>query len=171
MSFGSRATIRRPVRTMGTPNLPSLADVIAHVESASGAALMRFEPSAYDRDFDTALKLRVARGNACSMDTARMILATSWGRFQFMGATLYSGPVNYGLSVATFLGDPSDQRDAFGLFVAKRGGWDANAPASFLLVPGKAEQFARCYNGPAAIDAYAGRLRQACKELGIRAVP
>ena len=148
----------------------TLAAVIRRVESSDGDAIMRFEPACYE-----AVRTGMAGGyalhpheildaimtaNRCSIPTAQAIFATSWGDYQAMGFTLYGdwcvAPAHVP-SIREWLADQDLQDRAFAAW-CKRHGFDATDP-----LPSDPEilRFARIYNGPGAVDAYAARMKAA----------
>jgi hypothetical protein len=148
----------------------SLCDVVAVVESNRFAGAMRFESALFDRTAPPHLTAaqsdalaQIRHYNYCTLDTARAIFATSFGRFQFLGATLYSPPVNLKAAISVFWTSDALQLAAFNAFVKARG---VDCSVNDLLAdPKYSRAFALAYNGPGAVDAYAGKLIAAAKLL------
>ncbi len=68
-------------------------DVIALTESGNNQYAIRFEEKVYlniYRRKSTELLQIIQKYNECSFDTAKMIFACSWGKYQIMGFNLYS---------------------------------------------------------------------------------
>jgi hypothetical protein len=95
--------------------ITSLSQLIAEVESADNQYAMRNEPAHKPADEFVS---QARTYNACSLDTAHMICATSWGKYQMMGDNLYW--LGYKGSVGAFLCNPETQLNFFNLYIAKR---------------------------------------------------
>lgn len=144
--------------------LPSIAQVIAHVESAGRGDAMRFEPAVYERALAGSYGPQVAAAvtaHKCSQATARVIVSTSWGKFQLMGFNLY--PNLTGLSVAAFMSTPQDP--AFGKFLAIKRLDHFTAQQLFSDLAARLS-FATVYNGPGNPQAYADLILSAFHALG-----
>ena len=132
---------------------PKLEQVIAEIESSDNPQAMRFEPGIFRFDIPT-LK-RIMEANKCSEPTARMIYATSWGRYQVMGMTLYS-TLGYAYPIIRFMVQDGEQIGAFFAFTKRYGIF---FPTDFLSKTASArEEFARHYNGPGNIPAYSEKI-------------
>lgn len=152
----------------------TLADVIGAIEDGSRIWPPRFEPGTYlnatghrhetGKPLPTVQAIIECNGGAgiCSIGTAEMLYATSWGRFQFMGMTLYS-TVGYKRSVLDFLNSLDDQNAAFDRFTVD--GHIAFTVDELRADPAKREQFARVYNGPDAIEDYSAKIAEAIARL------
>jgi len=144
----------------------TLAQVLSRVESSDNPYALRFEPETYQHVGEPRfLKVlaSAAFANRCSDDTAKVILASSWGAYQIMGFNLYA---RAGAScVGVFLGSPDEQLKALSAMLAP---W-AMAPEEDAgwIVSGadKLTAFATRYNGPGNVSAYSSRLIAAYKAL------
>lgn len=105
---------------------------------------------------------RTYNGN-CSWTTARMLCATSWGKYQVMGFNLYSPPL-FQHSVETFLLDENGEQEKYVMdFLARH---DINFSVDELRSSEDARrQFATRYNGPGNVDDYATRIEGAIARL------
>lgn len=154
------------------PNV-RLIDLIARAESADNPFAIRFEPHVYKRVenlFGPSLN-KISDIHSCSRATARMIYASSFGRFQIMGFNLYSGYLEIEIGNAfTFLNDTVKQNAAFDAYVTKAG---INYEVADLISdPKKMLRFSRLYNGPRNDGIggnydYADRLLKVYKNMGI----
>ena len=88
-----------------------LERIVAKVESNNDLQAIRFEPLFYlkikayeDRKVINAVKLL----HNCSTETAKMILATSFGKYQIMGYNLY-GYLKYNKHIIKYLTSEADQ--------------------------------------------------------------
>ena len=92
---------------------------------------------------------------AIALDRAAALQSASWGKFQIMGANYAEAGYD---SVEAFVADMCDseshQLDAFVAFLQNTG-------ADKLLAAENWTAFARSYNGPGQVPAYAGRLADA----------
>ena len=134
---------------MDTQDFMDLCRIISTIESAGNNWAMRFEPAVYQRMQDGAFEWEVARtkrANKCSLNTAQMIAATSWGQFQIMGFNLY-GFLAYENTAGYFLTDETAQRQTFQDFITHKG--IAFTPAQ-LADKETREKFALRYNGSKA---------------------
>ena len=147
--------------------------VVKRVESGNGSALLRFEPDCY-----RALQLGQAhlyasspdmvlgvieRVNRCTVATAEMIFASSWGLYQDMGFELYGElfPAISAPTVWDWLGRPVLQDLAFGTWCTRHGFQDQGR----LPAPSELARFAREYNGPDAVDQYSAWMTAAAAQL------
>ena len=144
----------------------TLAQVIARVESADNPYALRFEPATYlnigQSRFEPA-RDRAKSINACSADTANMILSTSWGRFQMMGFNLFAKASTP--CVGQYLASDAAQLFALSGMLAP---W-AMSPddnADWILTnPQRVASLATRYNGPGNVADYSARLVAAYKAL------
>jgi hypothetical protein len=152
----------------------SLADVVAQVESAGNQFAYRFEPAQYQRLLQTDDQTQNATGasirlvekiHGCSPDSARVLLASSWGRHQLMGFNIWSG--RYTGMAWHFLDAQSDQDVLFDEFVEAIGIDEVQmADASWLMTDQAAAlEFATRYNGPGQPTVYLGLLQAAYVKL------
>lgn len=141
----------------------TLARVIATVESGPFPYAMRFEPALWERPaIMPAQSIRPAQvANKCSAATAQMICATSWGLFQIMGFNLY-GSLGIGIAIGPYLFDAEQQFNAFTRFVTLNGFDPANFDFSNDTL---IHAFARSYNGPGDVEAYAAKMKAAFAAL------
>lgn len=139
--------------------------LIAKVESDGRLDAVRFEPVRFERfqKLHGVLTNRVMDIHKCDVETAHMILATSYGCYQLLGETLYSIP---GLvwSVFHFMTDKILQEEAFTQFSKIIGINDITVEAVVTDLT-TAQIVARRYNGPGNIIEYANRLQSAGKLL------
>jgi hypothetical protein len=149
---------------------PTLADLVAQVESDSYPDAIRFEPGTFAEP-DTSWAMRpgviaaITQANHCSHDTARMIAATSWGSWQLMGFNIYhpDSPVNK-CPIAQYLNMPSLQRKSFDWLA---GTFKSQYLFSDMSDPDKRADFAFQWNGPGNITEYAARLAMAYNALKV----
>jgi hypothetical protein len=140
----------------------TLAQVVAQTESRGNPWAVRFEPAVYARylavDDQTATAIgaqirEFEQIHGCSPDTARVLLSSSWGRYQIMG-------FNLGQHVLQFAADPDSQDAKFIVFCQRLGVTDAQmADASWLIDDAAGMDFATRYNGPAKPASYLASLR------------
>jgi hypothetical protein len=146
----------------------ALAEVIASIESNDNPGAIRFEPATFAKVGGaygpTPLSAHEIIGhiklyNHCDDATARVIYATSWGAFQDMGFTLY-GPLRCQNSIAALLGSPALQATLFDEYCRLNG---IGFPVDEMIddsadAQAKRLKFARAYNGPGNVVAYAQRI-------------
>ncbi len=151
--------------------MTTLAAIIRRVESSDGTAVMRFEPACYQAVVNghgdayclhpAIIVDRIMAANRCSLDTAHMIFATSWGDYQWMGFLLFSDEGGYTGSIAELLGNPDTQDDLFARWCARHG-FD---PRGGLPDDAGCARFAQLYNGPGAVDSYVAAMKRAAAQL------
>lgn len=129
----------------------TLADLIFQVESSGDWFAVRFEPSHVPRA-DYVVRMR----DLCNInyDTARVLCQMSWGGFQIMGDEL----IALGLTVSPleYCASPGMQTDFFNKYcIADH---LSLTLADVLNDESKRLLFARLYNGPGNISAYADRM-------------
>ena len=149
----------------------TLAQVIKQVESASGRALVRFEPDCYK-----ALQIgqahlyasdplgtlaTIERANRCSPATAEMLFASSWGLYQDMGFELW-GELMPNVTVWDWLAQVELQDGAF-IDWCKRRQFDPQGP---LPSDSECARFAHAYNGPGDVVRYVNLMQAASAALG-----
>lgn len=135
-----------------------LSDCVAQVESANNPLAMRYEPDYLPTLTSIQLTQKFASNGYMDTITARMIASTSWGKFQIMGANLYS-VLKYEDTIVSFLSDVGSQLAAFQSFIAHLGFTDGpfkHMSETALL------KFARLYNGS---EVYAQSLNDAYPQL------
>ena len=143
----------------------TLAQVIARVESADNPYALRFEPATYlnigQSRFDLA-RAAAKSVNKCSIDTANVILSTSWGRFQIMGFNLYAKATHcvgeYMASDAAQLFALSDMLAPWAMSPDDNADW-------ILTNPQRVASLATRYNGPGNVADYSALLVAAYKAL------
>ena len=141
---------------------PALAAIIAQIESSGSDYALRFEPGQYDPAAATPLIFSIARVNDCSDDTARVISACSWGRYQIMGFNLY-GSLGLAVPAIQFCADTSLQLAFFAKFLTAN---NINVPWSALKNDSTAlYHFAKTYNGDGT--AYSAVMLRAAQELSL----
>lgn len=94
-----------------------ITNIIKIIESSNNQYAFRFEEKLYFHHKAMRSKLskvikRVKMLNNCSIDTALMILSTSWGLFQILGINIYS-LCSYDKSVIAYLQNVDDQVKVF----------------------------------------------------------
>lgn len=149
-----------------------LLDVIARVESAGDFGAMRFEERVYDgwRQSNNAGRIAILglikTENRCNTETAAMIAATSWGKFQMMGFNIYD-PDGFAFDgpLLEYLTSEHFQEDCCSQFLRKKQVfWSL---ADVLANPVKQLALANAYNGPDNVTDYVAKLLAAAKELGV----
>lgn len=144
--------------------MTTVADVIGGIESDHNPAELRFEYLAYERAPVAGMIIdAIKECNLCSIATARMIYATSWGEFQIMGENLYDPRVcAYRNNIARYLVQSGDQVVTFNSFLFRMPlgvRLKSDSPASLFSDPNLRMQFARLYNGPENFQAYADKIK------------
>jgi len=139
-------------------DLPTL---IAHAESDDNAFAMRYEPVAYTAMVAPGVLDAIMKPNKCNQSTARVIRATSWGRFQIMGFNLYASPA-LAVSVGWYMADDQLQAQQFARFCHDHDCW--MAPGD-LHDDVKLLRFAVIYNGPRSPEMYRQRLKDVLARL------
>lgn len=141
--------------------ITTLSQLIAQVETGNNPWAMRYEP-AFTVEASAISSAVKAIHPDCSFWTARVILCTSWGKYQIMGENLYA----QGLTgwPGEFLADDAHQDMAFLAYVQQN---KINLGIDALFHSGddaNIELFARRWNGPGNIDAYVARMKQVYAE-------
>ena len=137
-----------------------LSDCVAQVESSGNPLAMRYEPDYLPTLNSIQLTQKYATNGYMDTNTARMIAATSWGKYQIMGANLYA-VLKYEDTLVSFLSDVGSQLAAFQSFIGHLGFTDgpfAMMGEQSLL------KFARLYNGS---EVYAESLKHAYGQMDI----
>lgn len=144
----------------------TLAQVISRVESNDNPRAMRFEAGLFERwqeaptPAEATLLVRIKAIHRCSLDTARMVACTSWGRYQLLGENIYDEG-GYAGHIVDYLASDTEQLASFTRFVAER-----RINADLVLTDdGLMQKFAGAYNGPSNVAAYVTRMRQAMATL------
>ena len=150
--------------------MADLLSVISRVESANKVWPPRLEAHKLGKHGSELLRLICSFNGGigfCSVDTADMIAACSWGVYQIMGNTLYAPIAQGGLaceiSIYAFLGSPSAQALYCNKYLLQNG--VSYTIADILNDPLKRAKLAEAYNGPGAVDAYSEKLRRAAIDL------
>jgi hypothetical protein len=142
--------------------MKTLEDIISQIESGDNLYAMRFEPHVFERMHQTnryGAAVAVAKQqNRCTLETARVICATSWGRFQIMGFNLYDPalgePFPFLNPIGAYLESIIWQSRHFKAFCDKK---DILFTVEELIGdPAKVLKFARTYNGA---DEYAAKIQ------------
>jgi hypothetical protein len=146
---------------------PSLARIIARVESSGNISAVRFEPTVYDglslNDREQSLIEKIAALNICSHDTARVIFSSSYGLYQIMGFNVYQ--LGFDVPILAFWQSDEVQLRCLQKFLNNH---QINLPWSTLKDdPAKLGDFAARYNGPNGRVTYANAMRRAAMELGL----
>jgi hypothetical protein len=149
----------------------NVSDIIAQVESARRDSALRFEPAKWSGYLVASPHLpelaAAAHYNECSLDTARMVCASSWGRYQLMGFNLYAptpGGFGYAKPIADFIASPVDQCSAFLWFIHAHRLDDITADQLENDAAARI-RFATAYNGPGQPEVYAQMIVNAIKAL------
>lgn len=144
--------------------MDTVADVIGAIESGHNPGALRFEYLGYTKaPLLNATIEAIIKYNVCSVATARMIYATSWGEFQIMGENLYDPNLcAYRNSIARYLVQSGDQFVTFNSFLFRMPlspRINAGSPASLFKDPNLRLQFSREYNGPDNVQEYADKIK------------
>lgn len=99
-----------------------LSEIIAHVESDNNKLAFRFEEELY-KQYDAKKVGRrvfnyVKRIHNCSDNSAKVILSSSWGKYQILGINLYN-ICSIGKTVFEYLYDENLQDQTFQVFIDK----------------------------------------------------
>ena len=140
---------------------PQLAEAIARIESSCCDSALRFEPaySPSPAAFDALDKICT-----WSSATKHFALASSWGRYQIMGDNLYD-TCGVTLDPIAYCADRVAQDAAFYEFL-KADGLETLTAAQLASSLALRVRFARSYNGPGNVDAYALSIAQSLQALG-----
>jgi hypothetical protein len=143
--------------------ISNLSQLIAAVESNNNPKAVRFEPSYHPHGFDVQ---RMAELCKCTYATAQILCACSWGKHQIMGDNL----IGLGLDITPmeFCTDNDYQEEYFLRFI--RADHITITLTDVLTSPTLRNTFARLYNGPSNVAAYAERLVQVAKANGLEVV-
>jgi hypothetical protein len=145
-----------------------LSAVIAWVESNTNDKAVRFEPGLYAVwSSETLIRKGIERTiqyiHGCSIETARVIACSSWGRYQILGENLYDLGIGCTLDIFEYAGLPAYQKECFDKFLRNRG--IAFTVDELQTDRTKREQFITHYNGTGAVDAYWERMQEAIRAL------
>lgn len=142
--------------------MKSLLEIIRNIESSGRQFAMRFEPHVFRRTYEGEYNVEIdnaRRLNGCSVETARVIVSTSWGWYQIMGFNLYMpGKRCITYAVGEFMSLGGVQESYFEDFCKDRGIFFTDEQ---LKKEENLRTFARIYNGPGNILEYADRMRKA----------
>ena len=152
----------------------TLINLIAHVESGNFGGAIRFEEEKYNSMMNRPIKELPSRiGDTlknirdihhCDLLTALQVYCTSWGKFQFMGETLYSAPINLPVPIPVFWTSEIVQASIFQKFVRERS-------IDIEIDPPRMdeyERFATIWNGPRDVSGYATRMLTVYKQLKMK---
>lgn len=143
--------------------IETLAELIAQVESHGMQYAVRFEPAHNPHDEFVEKMRTVAK---CSRDTARVLCAMSWGLYQIMGDELIA--LGLAVSPLVYIQAIDIQLDFFNRYCLAD---HLNMTLADVLADSvKRRFFARLYNGPGNVDAYAQRMVDAAKQNGLETV-
>jgi hypothetical protein len=157
--------------------MPSLADVIADVETGGNQFAERFEPApfikqwqataltGYNPIIDAIQKIHAAAYGTCSHGTAMRICFTSFGRYQIMGFNIWGAPdFPYRSTYQSYQENVPAQDGTFLHFLNRAG---INFTLADLVADGeKAKKFVTTYNGPGGWPIYWQRMQQSMRRLG-----
>lgn len=141
-------------------NVRELSIIIARLESNNDATAIRYEPNW--RWLTGDLVAQCVKNHKCSIETAKMLLSCSYGKFQIMGSVLYELGYN-GKFSPTFLNEPILQEIYFDKYLQRR---KARIPVKSLLHEDGRRFFATKYNGTGAVAEYARRIYEVMKRMG-----
>lgn len=141
--------------------ITTLSDLISQVESNGNPLAVRFEPA---HNPAAHFVLQMQSLCSCSYDTAKTLCAMSWGEFQIMGDEL----IALGLSVSplAYVQDRAMQEEFFQRYVCAD--HLSLTLQDVLTDPAKRSLFARLYNGPGNVDAYATRMALIAQHFGLQ---
>lgn len=145
----------------------TLTDLIARIESGDNLSAWRFEPAR----FDHLQKLlgpgtdRCMRVNRCDLATARVIMASSWGRFQLLGSHLYGPSFNSELTIMEWLQSESAQTTDFWRYCQLCAIDPDLSLQSIIDNQTERERVARLYNGPGAVVEYSNLLLKTAQNM------
>lgn len=132
--------------------ISTVLELIAAVESNNDQQAVRFEPAHTPAPQFVS---RMAAVAACSTDTARVLCSMSWGLFQIMGDEL----IAKGLSVSPiYYCAQANMQTVFFNRVLVEKELDTYTLDEILNNPTIRLFFARQYNGPGNVTAYAQRM-------------
>lgn len=144
-----------------------LMRVIAQVESGGRLDAVRFEPAVYQRvcagyaaEAVTVCMVSVD----CSHETAAVLVASSWGRYQLMGFNLWG--LDYRRGLAELLTSAVLQDTLLERFLVSRH-LDECSWARLVAEPAMRSWFVSRYNGPGAVEAYWGRMVACARGMGL----
>jgi len=149
-------------------NSIGIADVIAWVESKGDGMAYRFEPLQYAKtqvpgnSAMTQIVSQIQKIHNCSLQSARVIYSSSFGRYQIMGFNLY-GQLKVTDCFGLFLNGDSLQLQAFNTFLAQK---QLSQYSIYDLACSKVkrELFGKIYNGDG--PGYGALIAQALQHFG-----
>lgn len=124
--------------------ITTLSQLIAFAESTNNPAAVRFEPAF--KPSQLAIN-RCMVANKCTPQTAAVICATSYGKYQILGEELYRRLILQA-PISLYAADPVSQDNSFDHFTQQKG--IAYALADILNNQADRDNFAHLYNGNAA---------------------
>jgi hypothetical protein len=135
-----------------------LSQVVAQVESSGDIFALRYEPT-YEPSSASIVACRSAASSYMSVESARMICKTSWGRYQIMGDNLYGSAIQLRDNIIQYASNEILQLHSFATFIGSLGFQDVDfATLSELDL----QKFALAYNGSLI---YADSLNSAYEQL------
>lgn len=152
----------------------TLIQLIAHVESGNFDSAIRFEEEKYNslmngpikelppRIGDTLNKIKDL--HHCDFLSALQIYCTSFGKYQFMGETLYSDPINLPMPIPVFWCSEVVQGSIFQKFVREK---NIDIDVEPVRMD-EYERFATIWNGPGNVTEYVNRMLTVFKQLKMR---
>lgn len=143
-----------------------LRQVIGYIESNNCLWAIRFEPVVQTHIQQHPAWISILNNvgvcNHCSHDTAKIVLASSFGKFQFMGFNIY-GALGYRDFIGKFINDELAQNSLFNQFVTTL---KINYSVDELQNDtAKRQHFAKEYNGPGNVIAYSARILDGIKHF------
>lgn len=132
-----------------------LIDVVMKVESGCNPNAVRFESFLYLHTPKwISDQIAVAQDtNKCSFETARMIVCTSWGAWQLLGANICS------ISNTQVMQYPLETQRADAMELMRRIGFDGTS----IFTTVDLHTFVKRWNGPNNISAYIAKLHEASR--------
>jgi muramidase (phage lysozyme) len=137
-----------------------ISDVISGIESGGNIYAARYEPQW--RYLTDAMISETCKIHKCSIVTARMLLSTSWGKYQIMGAVLFE--LGYRQRIIPDFFHPQMQEVYFSKYLASR---KISNDISQLLTEEGRRFFATKYNGNGAVQQYADKIKSALINIGM----
>ena len=137
-----------------------LLDCVAKVESAGRLGALRFEPTVFQGDprWIQGQLSKIMRANTCNEATALMIASTSWGKFQMLGANIYSF-TDGDVALNEIFANAGLQQKIYEDFISPRG-YNGNELVNDWS-EARFQAFALFQNGPGNITGYVSAMKEA----------
>jgi hypothetical protein len=124
--------------------ITSLSQLIAMAESSNNIHASRFEPAFTPSDLAVS---RCVAANKCTAATAKVICATSYGKYQILGEELYRREI-ITTPIFVYANDEAAQDNSFNVFIAQK--HIVYTLQQILTIQADRDNFAHLYNGNAA---------------------